>query len=118
LSSKIFNENKLIENFNTAKGKGKAAKATKAAKAAKATKATKAAKSKGKSDSKKTKKKSSQKGGTIEIDYLNQIISNSDDDTLDTNELEENMGRIDSDDDVNVNGVEDGYIDLNNLSIK
>ena len=79
---------------------------------------TKTTKSKEKSDSKKTKstktkKKPSQKGGTMEIDYLNQTITYSDDNTLDSLELEENMGRLESNDD-----LEDGYIDLNNLSIK
>lgn len=72
-------------------------------------------KSKSKTVSKSTTKskttKKSQKGGAMEIDYINQTITYSDDDTLDSLEAEENMGRLDSDD-------EDGLIDLNNLSSK
>ncbi len=61
----------------------------------------------------KTIKKKTQKGGAFEIDYLNQTVKYSDDDTIDSLEMEKNMGKLDSDDE-----PEDGYIDLNNLSIK
>ncbi len=64
----------------------------------KSTKSTKSTKSKG------------QKGGAYEIDAINQVINQIDDDTLDS--ANEDIGRLDSDDE-----LEDGYIDLNNLSI-
>ncbi len=57
----------------------------------------------------KTKSKS-QKGGAVEFDAINHIINHVDDVI---NSDEEDIGRLDSDDD-----LEDGYIDLNGISIK
>jgi len=100
-TSKSEPESELSRN-KVSKGKpnGYVKSETKSSKSTKSIKTTKT--------TKKTKTKSSQKGGTMEIDYLNQTITYSDDDTIDSLELEQNMGRLESDDD-----MEDGYIDLN-----
>jgi 23S rRNA U2552 (ribose-2'-O)-methylase RlmE/FtsJ len=74
----------------------------------KSTKASTKSSSKTKAN-KSSKGKKSQKGGAYEIDYLNQTITETNDDTLDSLE-EEQMGKLDSD-------SEDEHIDFNKVLV-
>ncbi len=106
-------ENKVKESLSrarTSRSKTRTPRAKSKSKSRSKSKERKNKSTKSTKTNKSTKTKSkSQKGGAVEFDAINHIINQVDDAI---NSDEEDIGRLDSDDD-----LEDGYIDLNGLSI-